>query len=229
MIKRNPPQRKDAGVFRYSDLNFVVLAMVLDAGTPRGPIRSIQRDLLSPLGLHDTAPSVDPKVERLVDGYDGKGSMFGSDAMQRDGRLIYNPQFEWGGGGFASTPRDLARWMAAFRRGEAFPDSLWPMAVARPPGTPDTASKWRGMGIHVDSGALEKRLAIAATCRGMSAGSDGMKRQESVSRSRPMPAIVTAFTTTGLTGQIRSHRMHRRGAEFSHCSEHLIGTSNPRA
>ncbi len=51
----------------------------------------------------------------------GRGSMFGRDAMMSGDSLIYNPQFEWGGGGFASTPSDLARWMADMRLGRAFP------------------------------------------------------------------------------------------------------------
>jgi D-alanyl-D-alanine carboxypeptidase len=46
--------------------------------------------------------------------------------MMRDGALVVNPQIEWGGGGFVSTAADLARWMAAFRQGNAFPRELWP-------------------------------------------------------------------------------------------------------
>jgi D-alanyl-D-alanine carboxypeptidase len=46
--------------------------------------------------------------------------------MVRDGALVVNPAFEWGGGGFVSTAADLARWMAAYRQGKAFPRELWP-------------------------------------------------------------------------------------------------------
>ena len=63
----------------------------------------------------------------------------------RDGALIRNPQFECGGGGFVSTPRDSARWMAALRQGTAFPDTLWPAAVAKPAGVADTAHHRRGI------------------------------------------------------------------------------------
>ena len=44
--------------------------------------------------------------------------------------------------------------MVAFRTGQAFPDSLWPTVVAKPAGLADSARHWRGMGVHVDSGAL---------------------------------------------------------------------------
>lgn len=154
VVRRNPPLRTDAGTFRYSDMNYVVLAMVLDDGEVDGAYRAIEREFLRPLKLQGTVPSVSPVIERMVVGYDGAKSMFGADAMMRDGQLIYNPQFEWGGGGFASTPHDLAIWIAAFRGGRVFPDSLWSHVVARPPGVADSASHWRGMGVHVDSGAL---------------------------------------------------------------------------
>lgn len=153
VIRRNPPARAAAGTFRYSDLNYVVLAMVLDAVTPSGAYVAINNEFLQPLGLTGTVPSIAPRVPELVAGYDGSGSMFGADAMMKDGSLVYNPQFEYGGGGFASTPRDLAVWMAAFRQGKAFPGSLWAKVIARPSSLPDTAISWRGMGIHVDSGA----------------------------------------------------------------------------
>ncbi|MEO6444284.1 MAG: serine hydrolase domain-containing protein [Gemmatimonadaceae bacterium] len=154
VLRRSPPAVSDTGVFRYSDLNYVLLAMVLDAGVTNGAYESIASEYLRPLGLSGTVASTSPRVDGLVGGYESAGSMFGRDAMLHEGALIYNPQFEWGGGGFASTPRDLARWMAAFRLGEAFPSSEWPAVIAKPAGVPDSAMHWRGMGIHVDSGAL---------------------------------------------------------------------------
>jgi D-alanyl-D-alanine carboxypeptidase len=32
------------------------------------------------------------------------------DEMISGGKFVINPQFEWGGGGFATSARDLARW-----------------------------------------------------------------------------------------------------------------------
>jgi len=34
-----------------------------------------------------------------------------------DGKFVFNPQFEWTGGGFASTPEELARWAQALYGG----------------------------------------------------------------------------------------------------------------
>ena len=154
VIRRHAPVAADTGTFRYSDLNYVVLAMVLDAIEPLGAYAAIQQEILTPLQLYATAPSVSTKIERLVVGYDGERSMFGQDAMMSNGALIYNPQFEWGGGGFASTPTNLANFMTAFRRGRIFPDSLWIIAIAKPNGVAAEVHQWRGMGVHVDSTSL---------------------------------------------------------------------------
>jgi D-alanyl-D-alanine carboxypeptidase len=50
----------------------------------------------------------------------------GFDAVMSDGRLILDPSFEGGGGGFVTNPSDLARWMALFAEGKAFPARLLP-------------------------------------------------------------------------------------------------------
>ena len=49
--------------------------------------------------------------------------------MITDGRFAINPQFEWTGGGIASTSEDLARWAKALYEGEAFDGSLMPQAL----------------------------------------------------------------------------------------------------
>jgi D-alanyl-D-alanine carboxypeptidase len=38
----------------------------------------------------------------------------------KDGKLVMNPQFEWAGGGLATTPEDLARWAKVLYEGGAF-------------------------------------------------------------------------------------------------------------
>lgn len=136
---------------RYSDLNFVVLAAVLDRVEGGTAYAAIDSAFLAPLGLRSTMPSREVRIPRLVVGYEGERALFGSDRVVRDGALIYDPQFEWGGGGYASTPADLATWIAALRQGRALPDSVWSLMVARPVGVADSAVSWYGFGMHVDS------------------------------------------------------------------------------
>ncbi len=158
VIRRSPPTPIVAGETRYSDLNYVVLAAVLDRLVEGSAYEAIEGRFLRPLGLVSTAPSDRAEIPGLVVGYEGASGPFGSDRVLKKGSLIYNPQFEWGGGGFASTPSDLARWIAAFRTGRAFPENLWPEVVLPPPGTPSSARSWIGLGVHVDATPLGRAI-----------------------------------------------------------------------
>lgn len=103
----------------YSDTNYILLGMILEGVTQRDLYDEVERRLLEPLGLLNTVPSDSREIPGLVQGYAGPGNPFtGSDeVIGADGRFVINPQFEWTGGGFASTTADLARWAAALYGG----------------------------------------------------------------------------------------------------------------
>lgn len=113
------------GGWDYSDTNYIVVAMLVEAVTGRPAYEEIRRRFLDPLGLSETVPSDRPDLPGIAQGYAGPSNPFGGfDAMVEDGRLRLNPQFEWGGGGFASSARDLARWTHHVQTGGAFDASL---------------------------------------------------------------------------------------------------------
>jgi D-alanyl-D-alanine carboxypeptidase len=63
----------------------------------------------------------------VVQGYAGPNNPFGgSDEMIKGGRFVVNPQFEWTGGGYATTAQDLARWAKMLYEGKAFSLQLLP-------------------------------------------------------------------------------------------------------
>lgn len=136
--------------FEYSDLNFVLVAMICEEVTGRAAVAEIERRLLKPLGLRDTIPSDRQRLPGLVPGYAGATNPFGGDAMMKNGALTLNPQFEWAGGGYATTAADLARWIAAFCEGRAFDRSLF-AEVFRGVDAPSIGkgSKY-GLGVHID-------------------------------------------------------------------------------
>jgi D-alanyl-D-alanine carboxypeptidase len=102
----------------YSDTNYIILAMIMERITGRPMYEEIRRRTLAPLALRNTVPSDSPDIEGLVQGYAGPQSDFaGVDAVLVNGRFAFNPQFEWAGGGFASTSEDLARWMKSYYEG----------------------------------------------------------------------------------------------------------------
>jgi D-alanyl-D-alanine carboxypeptidase len=113
--------------WEYSDTNFILLGMIIEEIAGRALYRLIQERLLEPLALTETVPSDSRRVPGLIQGYAGADNPFGGtdEMVLPDGRFVINPQFEWAGGGFASSPRDLARWARALFTGQAFdPDLL---------------------------------------------------------------------------------------------------------
>jgi D-alanyl-D-alanine carboxypeptidase len=63
-------------------------------------------------------------------GYAGPNNELGGyDASIEGGRLRINPQFEWTGGGIASTTSDLARWAKLLYEGKAFDAALLPVML----------------------------------------------------------------------------------------------------
>jgi D-alanyl-D-alanine carboxypeptidase len=112
--------------WEYSDTNFILLAMVIEKITGRPAYDEIEDRLIVPLGYHATVPSDSPDIPGLAQGYaGGPENPFGDfDETMENGRMVINPQFEWGGGGFASTAEDLARWIQDFHIGLAFDEDL---------------------------------------------------------------------------------------------------------
>jgi len=115
----------------YSDTNYIVLGMIVERVTGRRYYDEVKRRLLGPLKLRRTFPSDSRRIPGLAQGYAGADNPFGgTDAMiARDGRFAINPQFEWTGGGIASTAEDLARWARALYEGRAFDRALMPQVL----------------------------------------------------------------------------------------------------
>ena len=114
----------------YSDTNYIVLGMIIEKVTGRKFYDEAYRRLLKPLKLVDTIPQDGPRLRGVVQGYAGPTNPFGgTDAMIVDGKFVINPQFEWTGGGFASTAQDLARWAKLFYEGQAFSPDLLPQVL----------------------------------------------------------------------------------------------------
>ena len=115
----------------YSDTNYIVLGMIIERITRSTLNAEIARRELRPLGLRRTVPSDRREIPGLAQGYAGPDNPFGgTDAMIVNGKLAINPQFEWAGGGYASSAEDLARWAKAMYEGQAFERALVDTMVA---------------------------------------------------------------------------------------------------
>lgn len=95
----------------YADTNFLLMAHILEQIGELEMYDFIGEHFLEPYAYKATEPSIRQDLENMAVGYSGSHSPFPFHGpMMEDGRLIFNPQFEWAGGGFVSNVVDLARW-----------------------------------------------------------------------------------------------------------------------
>jgi len=105
----------------YSDTNYIVVGMICEKLTGTKLYDEVQRRFLGPLKLTHVVPSTSRRIPGLIPGYAGARDPLGlPDEVMVNGQLVINPQFEWTGGGFASTAEDLARWAKALYEAKAF-------------------------------------------------------------------------------------------------------------
>lgn len=99
------------GGFYYSDTNYILAGLAVEKAAGRPLYELVAERILRPLRLDATIPSDAPSLPGVANGYfKGKPVIVG-------GRFTINPQWEWAGGGFASTVEDLARWAHALYGG----------------------------------------------------------------------------------------------------------------
>ncbi len=134
--------------WEYSDTNFILLGMIMESITGEACYDLIQARFLDPLGMGNTVPSSSRNIPGLIQGYAGPGNPFGGtdEVLLPDGRFVINPQFEWAGGGFASTTGDLARWARALYTGEAIAPELLTLMLDGVPARLGPGSRY-GLGV----------------------------------------------------------------------------------
>jgi D-alanyl-D-alanine carboxypeptidase len=149
-ITGTKPHTAAGAAFLYSDINYQVLAFVIERVTGKLAYDEIRRRILKPLDLKRIVPADRRKIPGLVPGYAGAKNPFGGDKMLVDGELTFDPRFEWGGGGFVTNPRDLARWIADFCEGRAFSPKLLPevLTTVDAPGLGKDSRS--GLGVEVE-------------------------------------------------------------------------------
>ena len=135
--------------WEYSDTNYILLGMIIERVTGSSYYAELRRRILEPLGLRNTVPSDSRRIPGLAQGYAGPRNPFGgADAMVTNGEFAINPQFEWTGGGIASTTEDLARWAKALYEGRAFDASLLPQMLDAIPSRLGPTTRY-GLGVMV--------------------------------------------------------------------------------
>jgi D-alanyl-D-alanine carboxypeptidase len=101
--------------FNYSDTNYILVGLIIEKATGKTLYAEITERITKPLKLERTIPSNSITLPEVSNGY------FQNKPVIVGGKFILNPQWEWAGGGFASTAEDLARWARALYAGDALP------------------------------------------------------------------------------------------------------------
>jgi len=98
--------------YNYADTNYILAGMIIEKITSKPLYDSINERLLKPYKLDNTIPADSVTLPNVVTGYvEGKPVIVA-------GKFTLNPQWEWAGGGFASTAEDIARWGAQLYNGD---------------------------------------------------------------------------------------------------------------
>jgi len=107
----DPPMFPPGEGWAYADTNYIILGMIIERSTGRTFYDLAEEWINRPNLLHDTIPSNSRTLAGTVQGTVVAGRQLGVGPFAlSEGAFTYNVQFEWCGGGFASTSTDLARW-----------------------------------------------------------------------------------------------------------------------
>jgi D-alanyl-D-alanine carboxypeptidase len=109
--------------FSYSDLNYQILAAVIEAIEHKYFGDLVTMEILRPLRMRGTSPATSRFIPGLASGYAGPTSkpqyenLKSPDKTAQSGLLFVSPASEGGGGGFSTTSPDLAKFMYSLFNG----------------------------------------------------------------------------------------------------------------
>jgi len=130
LFDATPPFAAGQG-WDYSDTNYIVLGMIMEGITGTKLYDEVQRRFLGPLKLVRVAPTTSRRIPGLAPGYAGPRDPLGlPDEVVTNGIFVINPQFEWTGGGYATSARDLARWGHELYAGRAISQKLRDLMIS---------------------------------------------------------------------------------------------------
>jgi D-alanyl-D-alanine carboxypeptidase len=151
-VAGEPPDFPAGTRVEYSDTNYVLAGMIVEAATGKSLGWQVEHRVIRPLRLRHTAFAVAPRTlpRPFTRGY---SVLFGADGLPADGPLIdvteYDPSALWGMGNIVSTPADLRTFYRALLGGRLLPAGL----TARMKRTrPNQTADWPdgvGMGLGI--------------------------------------------------------------------------------
>ncbi|PNQ74617.1 hypothetical protein C1T31_00280 [Hanstruepera neustonica] len=118
VIFEDEPLHEAGNGWAYSDTNYILLGMLIEKITGENYYDLVKNQILKPQHLSHTYPSLQRKITNLAIGYSRMPPAFQvPNKTVTDKEYFINPQFEWTGGGMASTTEDLAKWAKLYYEG----------------------------------------------------------------------------------------------------------------
>lgn len=120
-ILDHPPLFEAGKSWAYTDTGYILLGIVIEIAAKNSYYEEIKKRFLKPIGLKETAPSDRKILPGLAAGYTEKENRFGlpRKILSDTGELVWNPIWEWTGGGLISSSKDLALWAKTLYEGRA--------------------------------------------------------------------------------------------------------------
>ncbi len=150
-ILDQPPLFEAGKGWRYTDTGYILLGMVIETATKHTYYHELEKRFLKPLHLKNTSPSNRKKVEHLAAGYTTQNNLFGLPikTLTNKKEMIWNPNFEWTGGGIVSSSKDLALWTKLLFEGDAMKEDYLYDLLKGMPITDNNNGLYYGAGIVI--------------------------------------------------------------------------------
>ena len=106
----------------YSDTGYLIIGLIIEKITGKPYYDVLVERIFKPFGLKNSSPSTSRIFPGLVQGYTGD-HMAPYDLppqVVENGQYIFNPSFEYTGGGVVSNSPDLAKWTKMLYEGKVF-------------------------------------------------------------------------------------------------------------
>jgi D-alanyl-D-alanine carboxypeptidase len=150
-ILDQPPLFEPGTGWLYTDTGYILLGIVIETLTQNTYYHELEDRFLKPLNLKNTSPSNTKKIQHLAAGYTMPNNAFGlpTKTLTNTKEMIWNPNFEWTGGGVVSSSKDLALWAKLLFEGKAMKEDYLQDLLNGVPTSDDTSDLYYGTGIVI--------------------------------------------------------------------------------
>ncbi len=151
-VSGEPPDFAAGSRVEYSNTNYVLLGMIVEAATGKPLRREVTRRVIRPLQLRDTR-FVTSRTTLLRPFTRGYSNLFDADGLPAEGAVIdvteYNPSALWAMGNMVSTTGDLRTFYRALLGGRLLPAALTALMKETRPNQTEEWPEGIGMGLGI--------------------------------------------------------------------------------